>query len=119
MAGQKTLEPSSPSPRVWQNPRRRLESRSEEPPWSLLFPGIRQEFAQELAINTGEGDSNRGQSLAPPHLLAGAGSAVDCGEDAALVEHHVHPLIAPERCEDLSADTERGPTVMILLDRLG
>ena len=45
-------------------------STCQEPPWRLLLPGVRQDSAQELAINTGAGDAKRGQSLAPPDLLA-------------------------------------------------
>jgi hypothetical protein len=97
----------------------RLASRGQESPWCLQLPGIRQEFAQELAINTGEGDANCGQSLAPPHLLARGGSALDCRQDSVLVEHHVHALVAPERREDLTADTKRRPAVVILLNGLG
>ena len=43
---------------------------------------------------------------------------VDRREDAALVEHHVHVLLVPERGEDLAADAEGRPAVVILLDCL-
>ena len=46
------------------------------------------------------------------------GRALDRGEDAALVEHDVHPILVRERCEDLPADPERRSAVVILLDRL-
>ena len=56
----------------------------------------------------------------PHHTsCAGGGRTLDSSEDAALVQHHVHPSLVPEGCEDLAADAERWAAVMILLDRLG
>ena len=60
-------------------------------------------------------------SLLPHHTCSHAPGArsIAVRMPPALVEHHVHPLVAPERCEEPSADTKRGPAVMILLHRLG
>ena len=58
------------------------------------------------------------EALAPPELRARLRFALGGGEDAGLVEHHIHVIFIPEGCEDLARDAERGPAVMILLDCL-
>jgi hypothetical protein len=44
---------------------------------------------------------------------------VNGGANAVLVEHHVDVVLVPLRGEDLAADPERRPAVVVLLDRLG
>src|SRR5262245_14254670 len=85
----------------------------------LILPRVLEEVREELALDCRKMHADRGQPLAPEHLLAHIGRALDGGENAALVEHHVHPFFAPERGEDLAADAERRTPVVVLLDRLG
>src|SRR3954471_4857775 len=77
--------------------RSRPSARSSELPQealrSLLLPRVRKQIRQELSIGSGQGYAHRRRSLAPPHLLARGRRALDRGQDSALVEHHVHPLL--------------------------
>ena len=85
----------------------------------LLLPRVGEEFAEELAINVGQDHTDRRQPLAPPHVLAGIGRALDCRQYPALIQHHVHPARVPQRREDLASDTKRRAPVMVQLDGLG
>jgi hypothetical protein len=44
---------------------------------------------------------------------------VDRGTNGVLVEHQVHVPVIPLGGQDLAADPERWPPVMVLLDRFG
>jgi hypothetical protein len=85
----------------------------------LVLPRVGEELAEGLAIRPGKGDADRRQPLPPPHLLAGIGRALDGRQDPAFIEHHVHPIVVPQRREDLPADAKRRTPVMIQLDGFG
>ena len=99
-------------------PRRQLAV-AHEPARRLLFPRVGQKFVQEIAVSTSECDADGRQTFAPSHLLARIRRALDRRPYSPFVQHHVHPLLAPQRREDLSTNTERRTPVMILLDGFG
>ena len=69
-----------------------------------------------MAISEWERHAKGGQALAPPDLLARVRCALDRRPDPVLVEHHVHPLLVPERCETLAPDPKRRTPMVIHLD---
>jgi hypothetical protein len=91
----------------------------QKPLRSLVLPRIRKKTRKKLAISACESDAYGGETLSPPDLFTGLRGALDCGQDSALVEHHVHPILIPQRCEDLASDPKRGTPVMNLFDGLG
>src|ERR671936_351405 len=44
---------------------------------------------------------------------------LDRGQDPGLIEHDVHVTVVPQSRKDLAGDVERGPSMMVFLDRLG
>src|SRR5919197_6564244 len=85
----------------------------------LPLPCVGEQVGQRVRLGETQVHAYRGEALAPPHLRAGFGIGLDGGEDARLVEHHVHMPLVPERGEDLAGHAERRPAVMVLLDRVG
>jgi hypothetical protein len=94
-------------------------SASEEALWGFPFPRVGEEAGKRLRVDTTEIHAHGREPLAPPDPLTRSTVAVDRGEDAALVEHHVHVFVVPLGREDLAGDAERRPSVVVLLDRFG
>jgi hypothetical protein len=92
---------------------------AEETLRRLGLPRLGEEVREHLGVGATKLHADGGETLAPPDLSTDLGLAVNCGEDATLVEHHVHVVLVPQGGEDPAGDAERRPAVMILLDRLG
>lgn len=82
-----------------------------------MLPCVRKQVGHQVRLGAIEVDVDRAESFAPPELLACIRVSLNGGEDAGLVQHHVHVSVVPQGGEDPSGNAEGTAPVMILLDR--